>query len=111
MKSAITTTKAGRALIEELKTIHGDLMFYMSGGCCEGSQPMCFKKGEYVTGISDKLKGTVENCEFYLSGEQHEYYKHSEIILDATQGMGGGFSLESPLGKMFTISSQLLQEK
>lgn len=111
MRSEITVTKAGKALIDELKAIHGDLMFYMSGGCCEGSQPMCFIKAEYLTGINDRLKGTVENCEFYLSREQDEYYQYSEIILDATQGMGGGFSLESPLGKMFITRSKLLQQK
>lgn len=110
MKPEITTTKAGKTLIRELTAKHGDLMFYLSGGCCEGSQPMCFKKGEYIPGVSDKTKGTIEDCEFYLSGEQYEYYKHSEIILDVTQGMGGGFSLESPLEKMFTISSQILKQ-
>ena len=108
METEITTTKAGKALIKELKEKHGDLMFYLSGGCCEGSQPMCFTKGEYVPGINDYLKGEVEGCEFYLSKEQHEYYQYSRLILDATDGMGGGFSLEAPLGKIFTTRSELL---
>lgn len=109
MKNTVIATPAARELIKELKTRHGDLMFYMSGGCCEGSQPMCFQKGEYLTGVRDVLKGTVEGAEFYLSEEQHEYYQYSRIILDATDGMGGGFSLEGPLGKTFTVSSELIE--
>lgn len=109
MENTIIATPAARELIRELKEKHGDLMFYMSGGCCEGSQPMCFKKGEYLPGVRDVLKGTVEGAEFYLSQEQHEYYQHSRLILDAQDGMGGGFSLEGPLGKAFSVSSELIE--
>lgn len=108
MKETVMATPAAKELIRELKNQHGDLMFYMSGGCCEGSQPMCFKKGEYLVGVRDVLKGTVEGAEFYLSDEQHEYYQYSRIILDVTDGMGGGFSLEGPLGKAFSVSSELM---
>ncbi len=109
MKKQVIATPAAKELIRELENQHGELMFYMSGGCCEGSQPMCFKKGEYLVGLRDVLKGTVEGAEFYLSQEQHEYYQHSRIILDVTDAMGGGFSLEGPLGKAFSVRSQLLE--
>ena len=109
MKNTVIATPAAKELIRELKEKHGDIMFYVSGGCCEGSQPMCFKKGEYLTGLRDVLKGTVEGAEFYLSEEQHEYYQYSRLVLDTTDGMGGGFSLEGPLGKAFSISSELIE--
>lgn len=105
----VKATEAAKAIIQKLKEEHGELMFYMSGGCCEGSQPMCFPKGEFYTGSSAVLKGVVEGSEFYLSKDQGEYYEHSQIVLDVQDGMGGGFSLEGPLGVSFKVSSVLLE--
>lgn len=110
MKDSIIVTPEAKDVIAHLKQEHGALMFYMSGGCCEGSQPMCFQKGEFNPGSRAVLKGSVENCEFYLSEEQHIYYKYSQLILDVGPGMGGGFSLEAPLGMSFSITSKIMKE-
>ncbi|MBR0572055.1 DUF779 domain-containing protein [Microvirga sp. STS03] len=98
-------------MISQLKERYGELMFYMSGGCCEGSQPMCYEKGEYKPGTRDELIGEVEGCEFYLSEEQNQYYDHSQLLLDATPGMGGGFSLETMLGMAFSVTTHTLIAK
>lgn len=103
MEKILATEKA-KEVIAQLKERYGELMFYMSGGCCEGSQPMCYEKGEYKTGSRDVHIGEVEGCEFFLSEEQNQYYEHSQLLLDAAPGMGGGFSLESVLGMAFNVT-------
>ncbi|PVY39438.1 DUF779 domain-containing protein [Pontibacter virosus] len=110
MEKILVTEKA-KEVISQLKERYGELMFYMSGGCCEGSQPMCYEKGEYKTGSSDVLFGEVEGYEFYLSEEQNQYYEYSQMLLDAAPGMGGGFSLGSVLGMAFSITTHTLIEK
>ncbi len=106
----IIVTQNAKEVIQQLKQSKGELMFYMSGGCCEGSQPMCFEKGEFNPGSNAVLIGEAEGCEFYLSAEQNQYYEFSQLMLDAQPGMGGGFSLESLLGMTFTISSVLIEK-
>lgn len=108
MEEKIIATEKAARLIAELKKQHGALMFYMSGGCCEGSQPLCLKEGEFYPGSRAEMVGKVEDCEFYLSEEQSSYYKHSRLLLDAGEGIGGGFSLEAPLGMNFRITSELM---
>ncbi|WP_018478891.1 DUF779 domain-containing protein [Pontibacter roseus] len=110
MEKILKTEKA-EEVISQLKERYGELMFYMSGGCCEGSQPMCYEKGEYKPCSRDVLIGEVEGCEFYLSEEQNKYYEYSQLLLDATPGMGGGFSLESVLGMAFSITTHALIAK
>ncbi len=110
MEKIIVTEKA-KEVIGQLKERYGELMFYMSGGCCEGSQPMCYEKGEYKPGSRDVLIGEVEGSEFYLSEEQHQYYAYSQLLLDAAPGMGGGFSLESVLGMAFSVTTHALIAK
>jgi len=105
----ITATDSAKVIIDALKARYSELMFYMSGGCCEGSQPMCFEKGEFNPGSNSVLIGEIAGCEFYLSPEQHRYYEHSQLILDAQRGMGGGFSLEAVLGVAFSVTSRLLE--
>ncbi|NEM99058.1 DUF779 domain-containing protein [Pontibacter burrus] len=107
MEKIIATEKA-KDVIDQLKERYGELMFYMSGGCCEGSQPMCYEKGDYKPGSRDVLLGEVEGCEFYLSEEQNQYYAHSQLLLNAAPGMGGGFSLESVLGMAFSATTNAL---
>ncbi|MCP2045484.1 DUF779 domain-containing protein [Pontibacter sp. HSC-36F09] len=107
MEKILATDKA-KEVISQLKERYGELMFYMSGGCCEGSQPMCYEKGEFKTGTRDVLIGEVEGSEFYLSEEQHNYYEYSQLLLDAAPGMGGGFSLETVLGMAFSITTHAL---
>ena len=110
MEKILVTEKA-KEVIVQLKKRYGELMFYMSGGCCEGSQPMCYEKGEYKPGSRDVLIGEVEGCEFYLSEEQAQYYAYEQLLLDATPGMGGGFSLESVMGMAFSVTTHALSAK
>lgn len=107
----ITATDKALALIEQLKNLHGPLMFHQSGGCCDGSQPMCFTAGEFKVGGSDVWMGTVSNCKFYMGADQFEYWKHTQLILDVTPGRGSSFSLEIPLGVRFFIQSKMFTEQ
>jgi uncharacterized protein (DUF779 family) len=107
----ITATNKALALIEQLKNLHGPLMFHQSGGCCDGSQPMCFTAGEFKVGGSDVWMGNVSNCKFYMGADQFEYWKHTQLILDVTPGRGSSFSLEIPLGVRFFIQSKMFTEE
>ena len=107
----IIATDAALALIEKLQAMHGPLMFHQSGGCCDGSQPMCFNKGEFKLGGSDVWMGTVGDCKFYMGADQFEYWKHTQLILDVTPGRGSSFSLEIPLGVRFFIRSKMFTEE
>jgi len=100
-------TEKAKDLINTLRAEHGELMFHQSGGCCDGSQPMCFQKGEFLVGPSDVLLGEVHGCEFFMSADQFEYWKHTQLTLDVTPGRGSSFSLEIPLGFRFMIRSRL----
>jgi uncharacterized protein len=108
--SRITSTPEALALIDELIALHGPLMFHQSGGCCDGSQPMCFQKGEFRVGYSDVRLGFVQGIEFWMCKDQFEYWKHTQLILDVTNGRGSSFSLEIPLGKRFLIRSRMFEE-
>ncbi len=110
VKRIIATEKALQ-LIDQLKKQHGALMFHQSGGCCDGSQPMCFAEGEFRTGNSDVCLGEVADCKFYMSADQFEYWKHTQLILDVTPGRGSSFSLEIPLGVRFLIRSRVFSEQ
>ncbi|CAN5439071.1 DUF779 domain-containing protein [soil metagenome] len=110
MVPRIIATEKALALIEELKKIHGPLMFHQSGGCCDGSQPMCFTAGEFKVGGSDVWMSTVSDCKFYMGADQFEYWKHTQLILDVTPGRGSSFSLEIPLGVRFFIQSRMFTE-
>lgn len=110
MIQRIIATDAAIALINKLEKQHGPLMFHQSGGCCDGSQPMCFPKGEFKTGNSDVCLGQIAGCGFYMHRDQFEYWKHTQLILDVTPGRGSSFSLEIPLGVRFHIRSRLFTE-
>ena len=94
-------------VVNQLKEKFGELMFHQSGGCCDGSQPMCFEKGEFRTGDSDVLLGEIEGCEFYMSRDQFEYWQHTQLTIDVTPGRGSSFSLEIPMGIRFITKSRL----
>ena len=111
MYRRIDVTEKATDLINELKERHGELMFHQSGGCCDGSQPMCFPKGEFKIGGSDVCLGEIEGCEFWMSKDQFEYWKHTHLTLNAVQGRGASFSLEIPTGKRFIIESRLFTEE
>ncbi|MBT6355465.1 MAG: DUF779 domain-containing protein [Nitrosomonadales bacterium] len=111
MITRITSTDKADKLIDELREVHGDLMFHQSGGCCDGSAPMCFPKGEFYLGNSDVEVGIVNNVPFYMSAEQFEYWEHTHLTLDAIKGTGGQFSLERPTGLRFIIRSRIYTDE
>jgi len=106
----VLTTPAAVALMEKLRAKHGPLMFHQSGGCCDGSSPMCFALGEFMTGDSDVLLATIEDAPFYMSKPQFEYWKHTQLILDVVPGRGGMFSLENGEGVRFLIRSRVFTD-
>ena len=103
----VTATAAAVALIERLRAKHGPLMFHQSGGCCDGSAPMCYPEGEFIVGDYDKLLGHIGGMPFYISGSQFEYWQHTHLIIDVVPGRGGMFSLEGPEGLRFLTRSRL----
>jgi uncharacterized protein (DUF779 family) len=98
-------------LIELLKTKHGPLMFHQSGGCCDGSSPMCYPQGEFLLGDGEVLLGKIGGCPLYIGAAQHEYWKHTQIIIDVVPGRGGMFSVEGPEGKRFLSRSRLFTDE
>ncbi|MCB1285918.1 MAG: DUF779 domain-containing protein, partial [Microthrixaceae bacterium] len=106
----VEATGEALELIGRLTAINGPLMFHQSGGCCDGSSPMCFTLGEFRVGDSDVLLGEVGGAPFYMSAEQFEYWKHTHLTLDVVAGRGGGFSLEAPEGVRFLIRSRLFTD-
>jgi uncharacterized protein len=103
----VIATDAAIELMAKLHEKHGDLMFHQSGGCCDGSSPMCYPRGEFLVGDSDILIGTLGATPFYMSRSQFEYWKHTQLILDVVPGRGGMFSLENPEGVRFLIRSRV----
>lgn len=107
----IEANKEAETLIHELQAQHGDLVFHQSGGCCDGSSPMCFQKGDFIMGYSDVCLGEVCGVEFWMSQDQFEYWKHTHLTLGVVAGRGSSFSLEIPMGKRFMIHSRLLNQE
>ena len=105
--AGVMATESALALIETLKASHGPLMFHQSGGCCDGSAPMCYPEGELRLGARDVLLGEVGGCPYYIGGDQFERWKHTDLTLDVVPGRGAGFSLEAPLGVRFLIRSDV----
>jgi uncharacterized protein (DUF779 family) len=103
----VLLTEEAKTLIDRLRAEHGALMFHQSGGCCDGSAPMCFPVGEFKTGINDVLVGTIHDCEFFMSAFQFEYWQYTQLTLDVVAGRGASFSLEIPLGLRFMIRSNV----
>jgi len=106
----VILTSAAVALIDKLRAKHGPVMFHQSGGCCDGSSPMCYPAGEFLTGDSDVLLGEVNGAQFYISKPQFEYWKHTQLILDVVPGRGGMFSLENGEGVRFLIRSRVFTD-
>ena len=110
-------TEATRELLRTLYKRNGPLMFHQSGGCCDGSAPMCYPQGEFRTGGADvmleeiSVDGIAEPIRFWMSAEQFEYWKHTHLTIDVVPGRGGGFSLESTEGKRFITRSRMYSEQ
>ncbi|MEC0243242.1 DUF779 domain-containing protein [Paenibacillus dokdonensis] len=107
----VIATDAALELIELLKAKHGPVMFHQSGGCCDGSSPMCFPLGEFIVGDSDVQMGEIGGAPFYMSRAQYEYWKYTQLIIDVVPGRGGMFSLEGPEGKRFLTRSRVFTEE
>jgi len=103
----VKATAAATQLMEKLAAEHGALMFHQSGGCCDGSSPMCYPRGEFLIGDGDVLLATLGDTPFYMSSSQFEYWKHTQLILDVVPGRGGMFSLENGEGVRFLIRSRV----
>lgn len=116
--SRVLVTSEAARLMRRLRAEHGDLMFHQSGGCCDGSSPMCYPQGEFIVGDRDVLLGTLAvgsdddreaaDIPMWISGSQYEAWKHTQLILDVVPGRGGGFSLESPTGMRFLTRSRVI---
>jgi uncharacterized protein (DUF779 family) len=107
----IDATAAAFDLVARLVAVHGPVLFHQSGGCCDGSSPMCFPLGEFRIGSSDVLLGHVAGAPFHMSGPQFEYWQHTHLTRDVVPGRGGGFSLEAPEGVRFLIRSRLFTDE
>jgi uncharacterized protein (DUF779 family) len=106
----VLATESALSLIARLEAKHGPLMFHQSGGCCDGSSPMCYPRGDFLVGDRDVLMATLAGTPFYISRPQFEYWKHTQLILDVVPGRGGMFSLEGPEGVRFLIRSRVFTE-
>ncbi|KMJ55304.1 DUF779 domain-containing protein [Alkalihalophilus sp. As8PL] len=107
MVERVVATDATLEFINHLKKIHGPLMFHQSGGCCDGSSPMCYQEGELRVGEQDVLLGHIGESPFYIAKDQYAYWKHTQLIIDVVAGRGGMFSLEGPEGKRFLTRSRV----
>ncbi len=108
--SRVDATPAALELLERLRAKHGPLMFHQSGGCCDGSSPMCFPLGEFIVGSSDVKLGEIGGAPFYMSDSQFEYWKHTRLTIDVVPGRGGMFSLENSEELRFLTRSRLYTE-
>jgi len=108
--SRVSATPEAIKIIRQLREQHGELMFHQSGGCCDGSQPMCFEKNEFKVGSNDVYLGDIDGCGFFMSSDQFEYWKHTHLTIDTTPGRGSSFSLEIPLGLRFIVRSRLFSD-
>ncbi|MGB5365013.1 MAG: DUF779 domain-containing protein [Polyangiales bacterium] len=107
----VKATEAAVELIRKLRAAHGPLLFHQSGGCCDGSAPMCYPDGEFRIGQNDIRLGEVEGSPVYIGGRQFELWKHTQLVIDAVPGRGAGFSLEAPEGYRFLTRSRVFTEE
>jgi hypothetical protein len=110
MVERVLATPKAIELIERLKVKYGSLMFHQSGGCCDGSSPMCFPQGEFILGSADVLLGRIGDCPLYMGEAQFEYWKHTQLIIDVVEGRGGMFSLEGSEGLRFLTRSRVFSD-
>ena len=111
MIKRVEVSPEAAAVIAQLKEKFGELMFHQSGGCCDGSQPMCFEKGDFKVGSSDVCLGEIEGCEFWMSKDQFEYWKFTKLLIHISAGRSSSFSLEIPMGLRFMTVSSLFTEE
>ena len=110
VKRVIATDEALK-LIEAIRNIHGSIFFYQSGGCCDGSAPMCYREGDFLLGDSDVLLGSIGDVPFYMHQAQYDYWKHTQLVIDAIDGRGAAFSLDSVEEKHFITESRVFTDE
>lgn len=106
----VSITEQARAVVDQLRQQHGELIFHQSGGCCDGSSPMCFEKGDFILGSRDLCLGEIHGCGFFMEADQFKYYENMHICVDVVKGRGSSFSLEIPLGVRFMAVSRVFGE-
>jgi hypothetical protein len=111
MAQRVQVTEKAAEVIDTLREKNGELMFHQSGGCCDGSSPMCFPKGELMLNETDVWLGNIHGCDFYMAQDQFEYWKHTQLTIDIVEGRGASFSLEIPLGLRFVVKSRLFTDE
>jgi len=111
LSERVAITANAAAVIDQLREKHGELMFHQSGGCCDGSAPMCFVVGDFKVGSRDVMLGTIHGCKFYMAADQFEFWKNTHLTIDVTHGRGASFSLEIPLGLRFMTVSRLFSDE
>ncbi|KJS17845.1 MAG: acetaldehyde dehydrogenase [Hoeflea sp. BRH_c9] len=107
MLDQVEATQAALKLIDEIRKDHGPVIFHQSGGCCDGSAPMCYPEGDLMISASDVRLGEIGGAPFYIGGLQYEAWKHTRLIIDVVEGRGGMFSLDNGRGKRFITRSEL----
>ena len=108
----ILATDAAIALIDRLAAQHGPLMFHQSGGCCDGSAPMCYPAGEFRVGTQDVLLGEIaDGVAVWIGAAQFDYWRHTQVTIDVVPGRGAGFSIEGPEGMRFIIRSRVFTDE
>ena len=107
----VVATLSALQLIKKLQGRHGLLLFHQSGGCCDGSSPMCFPQDDFIVGDRDVKLGEIGGVPFYISASQFEYWKHTQLIIDVVAGRGGMFSLENGEGVRFLVRSRLFTDE
>ena len=115
----VAVTDSAAVLLARLRDKHGELMFHQSGGCCDGSSPMCYPDGDFITGDADihlgDLAVAADDASFtvpvWMSRNQFEYWKHTHLTIDVVPGRGAGFSVEAPEGVRFLIRSRLFTDE
>ena len=107
----VTATESTIDLISDLLPVHGPLLFHQSGGCCDGSAPMCFARTDFRVGSRDVLLGEISDQPFFMAEDQFEYWEHTQLIIDVVPGRGGMFSVEGPTGKRFLTRSRVFTDE
>ena len=107
MVERVSATPEAVAMIQKLEGLHGPLLFHQSGGCCDGSAPMCYPRGEFRVGAQDVFMGEIGGQPFYMGAAQFDYWQHTHLIIDVVPGRGSGFSLEAPEGVRFLTRSRV----
>ena len=106
----VTATAAALELIKSLQDEYGEILFHQSGGCCDGSAPMCYPTSDYVVGDRDVRLGPIGGAEVYINRDQFEYWKHTQLIIDVVSGRGGMFSLDNGRGKRFLTRGRVFTD-